>query len=149
LYMYMYVYMYIYVCICIHIDNTYTYNLLWNIPTNLQARYDLFSVKSAVKPQPTNQPWGSFCCSDWCWLKLVLIFYLVLTITTFHHAVCPSVCPSLTRQCSIKTAKIIITQTTLHDSQETLTPKLLPKFQWGYPQLEHQIPVAYVTRAQQ
>ena len=38
-----------------HID-TYTYNLLWNIPTNLQARYDLFCVKSAVKPQPTNQP---------------------------------------------------------------------------------------------
>jgi len=34
----------------------YTYNLLWNIPTNLQARYDLFCVKSAVKPQPTNQP---------------------------------------------------------------------------------------------
>jgi len=27
-----------------------------NIPTNLQARYDLFCVKSAVKPQPTNQP---------------------------------------------------------------------------------------------
>jgi len=26
-----------------------------NIPTNLQARYDLFCVKSAVKPQPTNQ----------------------------------------------------------------------------------------------
>ena len=38
-----------------HID-AYTYNLLWNIPTNLQARYDLFCVKSAVKPQPTNQP---------------------------------------------------------------------------------------------
>ena len=37
-----------------HID-AYTYNLLWNIPTNLQARYDLFCVKSAVKPQPTNQ----------------------------------------------------------------------------------------------
>jgi len=36
-----------------HID-TYTYNLLWNIPTNLQARYDLFCVKSAVKAQPTN-----------------------------------------------------------------------------------------------
>jgi len=50
----MYVYMYIYVCICMHID-AYTYNLLWNIPTNLQARYDLFCVKSAVKPQPTNQ----------------------------------------------------------------------------------------------
>jgi len=30
----------------------------WNIPTNLQARYDLFCVKSAVKPQPTNQPHG-------------------------------------------------------------------------------------------
>jgi len=30
-----------------------------DIPTNLQARYDLFCVKSAVKPQPTNQPdWG-------------------------------------------------------------------------------------------
>jgi len=26
-----------------------------NIPTNLQARYDLFCVKSAVKPQPTVQ----------------------------------------------------------------------------------------------
>jgi len=26
------------------------------MPTNLQARYDLFCVKSAVKPQPTNQP---------------------------------------------------------------------------------------------
>jgi len=25
------------------------------LPTNLQARYDLFCVKSAVKPQPTNQ----------------------------------------------------------------------------------------------
>jgi len=37
-----------------HID-TYTYNLLWSIPTNLQARYDLFCVESAVKPQPTNQ----------------------------------------------------------------------------------------------
>ena len=38
-----------------HID-TYTYNLLlWNIPTNLQARYDLFCVKSAIKPQPTNR----------------------------------------------------------------------------------------------
>ena len=34
----------------------YTYNLLYNIPTNLQARYDLFCVKSAIKPQPTNQP---------------------------------------------------------------------------------------------
>ena len=32
----------------------YIYNLLWNIPTNLQARYDLFCVKSAVKPRPTN-----------------------------------------------------------------------------------------------
>ena len=31
-----------------------------NIPTNLQARYDLFCVKSAVKPQPTNQPCK--CC---------------------------------------------------------------------------------------
>jgi len=31
-----------------HID-TYTYNLLWNIPTNLRARYDLFCVKSAVQ----------------------------------------------------------------------------------------------------
>jgi len=29
---------------------------LYHIPTNLQARYDLFCVKSAVKPQPTNQP---------------------------------------------------------------------------------------------
>jgi len=42
-----------------HID-TYTYNLLpWNIPTNLQARYDLFCVKSAVKPnQPTTTDVG-------------------------------------------------------------------------------------------
>jgi len=53
--MYMYVYMYVYICICMHIG-AYTYNLLWNILTNLQARYDLFCVKSAVKPQPTNQP---------------------------------------------------------------------------------------------
>jgi len=50
LYVSLYMYMY-----TLHI--TYTYNLLlWNIPTNLQARYDLFCVKSAVKPQPTNQP---------------------------------------------------------------------------------------------
>ena len=47
--------MYIYTCICMHIY-TDTYNLLWNTPTNLQARYDLFCVESAVKPQPTNQP---------------------------------------------------------------------------------------------
>ena len=37
-----------------------------NIPTNLQARYDLFCVKSAVKPQPTNQPdavlYNLTCC---------------------------------------------------------------------------------------
>jgi len=37
-----------------HID-TYTYNLLWNIPTNLQARYDLFVLKVPLNPnQPTN-----------------------------------------------------------------------------------------------
>ena len=30
-------------------------NMNTNIPTNLQSRYDLFCVKSAVKPQPTNQ----------------------------------------------------------------------------------------------
>ena len=62
--------MYVYICICIHID-TYTYNLLlWKIPTNLQARYDLFCIKSAIKPQPTNQPEervvsvASSCC-EW------------------------------------------------------------------------------------
>jgi len=26
----------------------------FHLPTDLQARYDLFCVKSAVKPQPTN-----------------------------------------------------------------------------------------------
>ena len=56
MYVYIYVYMYIYICICMHID-AYTYNLLWNIPTNLQARYDVFCVKSAVNPQPTNPAW--------------------------------------------------------------------------------------------
>jgi len=56
------------VSVCkLHID-TYTYNLLlWNIPTNLQARYDLFCAKSAVKPQPTNQP--SVCKRSWGWIS--------------------------------------------------------------------------------
>ena len=40
--MYMYAYRYIYLLFTV------------KIPTNLQARYDLFCVKSAVKPQPTN-----------------------------------------------------------------------------------------------
>ena len=56
--------MYIYICICMHID-TYTYNLLSNIPTNLQARYDLFCVKSAVKPQPTNLRFSILCFFFW------------------------------------------------------------------------------------
>ena len=34
------------------------------MPTNLQARYDLSCVKSAVKPQPTNQP-DSEICTHW------------------------------------------------------------------------------------
>jgi len=43
-------FMYVYTCIS-------TYNFIfWNMCINLQVRYDLVGVKSAVKIQPTNQP---------------------------------------------------------------------------------------------
>ena len=51
-------------------------------------------------------------------------------------SVCPSVCPSATSQCSTKTAKRRITQTSPHDSpgnSSLLTPKISAKFDRGHP----------------
>ena len=60
---------------------------------------------------------------------------------TYAMAQCLSVCLSVTRQCFIKTAKRIITQTTLHGNLRSLffflTPKV--KIEWRYPQRERQI----------
>ena len=57
-----------------------------NQPTNLQARYDLFCVKSAVKPQPTN-PTDYSCprvtvaiAEDYC---ILLMSFLFLPFTDF------------------------------------------------------------------
>ena len=52
-----------------HVAWTIPYNLLlWNIPTNLQARYDLFCVKSAVKPKWTNQRAWTIPCRPFCFM---------------------------------------------------------------------------------
>ena len=61
-------------------------------------------------------------------------------------SVCPSVCLSVTSQCSTKTAKRRITQTTPHDSAGTLflLPKISAKFDRGHPLRGHRMQVGWV-----
>ena len=56
-----------------------------------------------------------------CYASAVLAMALCLSVRpSVRLSVCLSVCPSVTSRCSTKTAKRRITQTTPHDTPETL-----------------------------
>jgi len=52
-------------------------------------------------------------------------------------------CPSVTSQCSTKTAKPRITQTTPHRDSSFLMPKISAKFDWGHPLWGRQMQVGW------